>query len=183
MNKYLLFFRFTDFWRSFRYFSSIVISISFCHVECGDGRQPRILVDNFLIPRSKTRTCSTPRFHADTAEQCYYFFFRINTSLFKAKTTLLFLWIFTSNISPHFTEFWEGGGNKIKDYKRKVFTNCFVSEIHQIWRELLLLDSPNVHPQLKKIKERRQIPTVNNVLSLYSLNMPSLCEIKLKHCK
>ena len=40
-------FRFTDFLRSSRYFSSIVRSINFYHVECGDGRQARILVDNF----------------------------------------------------------------------------------------------------------------------------------------
>ena len=57
-------------------------------------------------------------------------------------------------------------GDKIKDHKRKVETNRFAFEIYQIWKDLLLLDSPNVHPQLKKIKERRQIPTVNNVLSL-----------------
>ena len=42
-------------------------------------------------------------------------FFRISTSLslflFKAKTTLLVLWIFTSNISPHFAEF---AGMKLK---------------------------------------------------------------------
>ena len=62
------------FLRSSRYFSSIVISINFYHVECGDGRQPRILVDNFWIPRSKTRTCSTPGFHRDMAEPWYYFF-------------------------------------------------------------------------------------------------------------
>ena len=47
VNKDLFFFRFTDFLRSSRYFSSIVISINVYHVECGDGRQPRILVDNF----------------------------------------------------------------------------------------------------------------------------------------
>ena len=41
-------------------------------------------------------------------------------------------------------------GDKIKDHKRKVDTNCFVSEIHEIWKDLLLLDSPNVHPELKK---------------------------------
>ena len=40
-------FLFTDFLRSSRYYSSIVISINFYYVECGDGRQPRILVDNF----------------------------------------------------------------------------------------------------------------------------------------
>ena len=36
-----------------------------------------------------------------------------------------------------------------------------------------LLVSPNVHPQLKKIKERRQVPTVNNVFC-YSLNADNL---------
>ena len=45
-------------------FFLIVILINFYHVECGDGRQPRILVDNFWIPRSKTCTFSTPRFLA-----------------------------------------------------------------------------------------------------------------------
>ena len=57
------------------------------------------------------------------------------------------------------------------DSVRKVDTNRFVSEIHQIWKDLLLLDYPNVHPQLKKKKnERRQISTVNDVFR-YSLNM------------
>ena len=40
-------------------------------------------------------------------------------------------------------------GHKIKDHKRKVDANRFVSEIHQIWKNLLLLDSPNDHPQVK----------------------------------
>ena len=47
--------------------------------------------------------------------------------LFKAKTTLLVIWIFTSNISPHFAEF---AGMKFEDHKRNVDTNRFVSEIH-----------------------------------------------------
>ena len=32
----------------------------------------------------------------------------------------------------------------------------FVSEIHQIWKDLLLLDSPNVHSPLKKFKELKK---------------------------
>ena len=40
--------------------------------------------------------------------------------------------------------------DEIEDHKRKVDTNSFISEIHQIWKDLLLLDSPNVHPQLEK---------------------------------
>ena len=40
-------------------------------------------------------------------------------------------------------------GNEIEDHKRKISTNRFVSEIHQIWKNLLLLDSPNDHPQVK----------------------------------
>ena len=45
-------------------------------------------------------------------------------------------------------------GDKIEDHKRKVDTNRFVSEIHQIWKDLLLLDSPTVRPQLKKILKK-----------------------------
>ena len=87
--------------------------------------------------------------------------------LFKAKTTLLVL----DNHVQHLASLCRICGDKIKDRKRKVDTiNSFVSEIHQIWKDLLSLDSPNVHPQLKKIKERRQILTVNDVFR-YSLIM------------
>ena len=46
--------------------------------------------------------------------------------------------------------------DEIEDLKRKVDTNRFVSEIHQIWKDLLLLDSPNVHPHLKKKKSKKE---------------------------
>ena len=46
-------------------------------------------------------------------------------------------------------------GDKIGDHKRKLDTNRFVSEIQQTWKDLLLLDSPNVHPQLKK-RQRKE---------------------------
>ena len=52
--------------------------------------------------------------------------------------------------------------DEIEDHKRKVDTNRFVFEIHQIWKDLMLLDSPNV--------ETRQISVVNAVFR-YSLNM------------
>ena len=127
MNNYLLFFRFTYFLRSSRYFSSIVISINFHHVECGDGRQPRISVDDFLIPRSKTRTFSTSGF---LTEPCYITFFALVRAFafffFKAKTTLLVLLIFTSNISPHSKDTLQNFGDEIEDHKRKVDTNRFV---------------------------------------------------------
>ena len=45
-------------------------------------------------------------------------------------------------------------GDKIKDPKRKVDTNRLVSEPHQIWKDLLLLDSPNVYLQYKKKSEK-----------------------------
>ena len=66
------------------------------------------------------------------------------------------------------------GGDKIKGHKRKVDTNRLASETRQIWKDLLLLDSSNVHPQYekKKIKERRQISTVND--DRYSLNTDNL---------
>ena len=46
-------------------------------------------------------------------------------------------------------------GDKIEDHKRKVDTNRFVSEIHQIWKYLMLLDSPNVHPPLKNNQRKK----------------------------
>ena len=46
-------------------------------------------------------------------------------------------------------------GDEIEDHKHKVDTNRFVSEIHQIWKDLLLLDSPNVHPKLKNNQRKK----------------------------
>ena len=123
-------FLFTDFLRSSRYYSSIVISINFYYVECGDGRRPRILVDNFGIPRSKTRV-PLPGFTQTWQNRVNTFVFALIQTfafffLFRAKTTLLVLWIFTSNISPHFAEF---EGDQIKDHKRKVDTNYPASRV------------------------------------------------------
>ena len=59
----------------------------------------------------------------------------------------------------------------IENHKRKLDTNCFVSEIHQIGKDLLWLDSPNVHPQLKNNQRKKaNFNTVNDVFR-YSLNM------------
>ena len=71
----------------------------------------------------------------------------------------------------HFASLCRICGDKIGDHKRKLDTNRFVSEIQQTWKDLLLLDSPNVHPQLKK--KSRQISTVNDVF-LYSLKTDNL---------
>ena len=68
--------------------------------------------------------------------------------LFKAKTTLLVLWLYIH--VQHLASLCRICGDKIEDHKRKVETIRVVSEIHQIWRDLLLLDSPTVRPQLKK---------------------------------
>ena len=46
-------------------------------------------------------------------------------------------------------------GDEIKDHKRKVYTNRFASKIHQIWKDLLLLDSTIVHPQLKNNQRKK----------------------------
>ena len=67
---------FIDFLRSSRYFSS---TVNFYDVERGDGRQPKILVDNFWIPRSKTRV-PLPGF-TQTWQSHVITSFRINTSL------------------------------------------------------------------------------------------------------
>ena len=47
----------------------------------------------------------------------------------------------------HFAPLCRICGDKTGDHKRKLDTNRFVSEIQQIWKDLLLLDSPKVHPQ------------------------------------
>ena len=46
-------------------------------------------------------------------------------------------------------------GDEIEDHKRKVDTNRFVSEIHQIWKDLMSLESPNVHPPLKNDQRKK----------------------------
>ena len=69
-------------------------------------------------------------------------------------------------------------GDRIKGHKRKVDTNRLVSETRQIWKDLLLLDSPDVHLQYEKKKKKkskkdsRQISTVNH--DRYSLNTDNL---------
>ena len=74
----------------------------------------------------------------------------------------------------HFASLYRICGDKTGDHKNKLDTNRFVSEFQQIWKDLLLLDSPNVHPQLKKRqKKEANISTVNDVF-LYSLNTDNL---------
>ena len=46
-------------------------------------------------------------------------------------------------------------GDEIGDDKRKVDTNRFVSEIHQIWKDLMSLDSPDVHPPLTNNQRKK----------------------------
>ena len=50
-------------------------------------------------------------------------------------------------------------GDRIKGHKRKVDTNRLVSETRQIWKDLLLLDSPDVHLQYEKKKKKNQRKT------------------------
>ena len=73
--------------------------------------------------------------------------------LFKVSLFIV-LWIYTSNISP--LPLCRIRRDQIKDQiKHEVNTNRLVSEIHQkkSGKIYLLLDSPNVHPQLKKSKK------------------------------
>ena len=71
--------------------------------------------------------------------------------LFKAKTTLLVMYIHIQ----HLASLCRICGDEIEDRKRKIDTNCFVSEIHQIWKDFMLLDSPNVHPPLKNNQRKK----------------------------
>ena len=81
-------------------------------------------------------------------------FFRINSSLclFSFQGQNNFISLMDIHVQ-HLASLCRICGDKIKDHKRKVVINRFVSEIHQIRKDLLLLDSPNVHPQLKKSKK------------------------------
>ena len=56
----------------------------------------------------------------------------------------------------HFASLCRICGDKIGDHKRKLYTNRFVSEIQQMWKDLLPLDFPNVHPQIKKKKKTKK---------------------------
>lgn len=127
---------FDDFWQ-YRYFPSIV--------EYKGGRQPRILVDNFWILRSKT-LFPLP----SVRKTCYHFFFFASIqafAVFLLKINLFIaLWIFMSNISPHFAKF---VGIKLKIISatpRKILTTLFL-KFTKFEKICLLLDSPNVHPQ------------------------------------
>ena len=55
----------------------------------------------------------------------------------------------------HLASFCRICGDEIEDHKGKIDTNHFVSEIHQIWKDLMLLDSPNVHPPLKNNQRKK----------------------------
>ena len=55
----------------------------------------------------------------------------------------------------HFASLCRICGDKIGDHKRKLDTNRFVPEIQQIWKDLLLLDSPDFHLQIKTKNKKR----------------------------
>ena len=57
-------------------------------------------------------------------------------------------------------------GDEIEDHNRKVDTNRFVSEIHEIWKDLMLLDSPNVHPPLKNNQRNKANLNCKGCISL-----------------
>ena len=74
-------------------------------------------------------------------------------------------------------------GNKIKDHMRKVDTNHFqFLKFTKSKRFIIVVFSKCSSTVLKKIKERRQISTVN-VVFRYLLNIHWLSGIKLKHCR
>ena len=140
------------FLRSSRYFSTIVISINFYHVECGDGRQPRILVDQNEFRGPKHVRFPLPGF----SQSRVVTFFRISASLclfsFQGQNNFIIL----MNIHViHHASLCRICGDEIEDNKRKVDTNRFVSEIHQIWKVLMSLDSPNVHPPLTNNQRKK----------------------------
>ena len=105
VNKYLFVFRFTDFLRSCRYFPRLSYRLIFIMLSVG-------MVDILEFWQTIVEFQGPKHVHFQLpgfSQSCVITFFRISTSLclflFKVKTTLLVLWIFTSNILPHFTEF------------------------------------------------------------------------------
>ena len=72
-------------------------------------------------------------------------------------------------------------GHENEDHKCKINTNRFVWN-SLIWKDLMLLGSPNVHPPLKNNQRNKANLNCNNVFR-YSLNMHWLSGIKLKHCR
>ena len=123
------------FLRSSRYFSTIVISINFYHVECGDGRQPRILVDQNEFRGPKHVRFPLPGF----SQSRVITFFRIITSLclFSFQSQNNFICLMDIHVQ-HLASLCRICGDEIEDHKRKVDRE-----------DLMLLDSPNVHPPLK----------------------------------
>ena len=83
-------------------------------------------------------------------------FFRISTSLclFSFQGQNNFIGLMDIHVQ-HLASLCRICGDEIEDHKRKIDTNCFVSEIHQIWKDLILLDSPNVHPPLKNSQRKK----------------------------
>ena len=71
--------------------------------------------------------------------------------------------------------------DEIEHHKRKVDTNRFVSKIHQIWKDLMLLDSPNVHPPLKNNQRKMASFKCKWCISLLIEHALIIWE-KLKHC-
>ena len=83
-------------------------------------------------------------------------FFRISTSLclFSFQGQNNFIGLMDIHVQ-HLASLCRTCGDEIEDHKRKIDTNCFVSKIHQIWKDLILLDSPNVHPPLKNSQRKK----------------------------
>ena len=83
-------------------------------------------------------------------------FFRISTSLclFSFQGQNNFISLMDIHVQ-HLASLCRICGDEIEGHKRKVGTKRFVSEIHQIWKDLMLLDSPNVHPPLKNNQRKK----------------------------
>ena len=128
--------------------------INFYRVECGDGRQRGILVDNIFEFRGpKHELVPLPGFTQTSQSRVITFFALIRAfDFFSFQGQNNFISLMDIHVQ-HLASLCRICGDKIKDHMRKVDTNRFVSEVHQIWKDLLLLDSPNVHPQLKKSKK------------------------------
>ena len=114
--KYLLLFWFTDFWRSSRYFSSIVRSMNFYYLNVGMSDNLDFWKTIFWILRSKARV-PLPSFTQTWQSRVTTFFVRINTCTslclftFHGKLISLMDIHVQHLVSPHFAAF---AGIKLK---------------------------------------------------------------------
>ena len=129
VNNYIYyFFNSQIFYEVLDIFPPLLYQLTFIMLNVG-------MVDNQELwqIRSKTHTFST---HGFLTKRCYYFFSQQYEPLpfFFSRPKQLYQSYGYIHVQ-HLASLCLICGDEIEDHKRKADTNCFVSEIHQIWKE------------------------------------------------